>query len=61
MLLTCDPPADRQPRGCPVTFRVYGHVTEGTFDQARAAIDTVLFRLRRVESSGTVTELRPTQ
>jgi integrase len=45
----------------PVTFRVYGHVTEETFEQARQAIDKSLFRLRPVESSGTVTELRAAQ
>jgi integrase len=45
-------------KGLPVTFRVYGHVTGETFDQARAAIDQRLFRLRPVASAGTVTELR---
>jgi integrase len=45
-------------KALPVTFRVYGHVTEETFDQARAAVDRALFRLRPVEPSGTVTELR---
>ena len=44
-------------KALPVTFRVYGHVTEATFDQARQAVDAVLFRLRPVESGGTVTEL----
>ena len=42
----------------PVTFRGYGHVTEETFDQARQAVEALLFRLRPVESGGTVTELR---
>jgi hypothetical protein len=46
-------------KALPVTFRVYGHVTEETFEQARQAVDSTLFRLRPVESSGTVTELRP--
>lgn len=45
-------------KGLPVTFRVYGHVTEETFEQARKAIDKTLFRLRPVQSAGTVTELR---
>lgn len=49
-------------KALPVTFRVYGHVTEETFEQARQAIDRTLFRLRSVEpaekSSGTVTELK---
>jgi integrase len=48
-------------KGLPVTFRVYGHVTEETFEQARAAIDQRLFRLRPVPSTGTVTELRRAQ
>jgi integrase len=42
----------------PVTFRVYGHVTEETFEQARAAVDRALFKLRPVSAAGTVTELR---
>ncbi len=45
----------------PITFRVYGHVTDKTFDQARRAIDRALFRLRPVASEkpgGTVAELR---
>jgi integrase len=45
----------------PVTFRVYGHVTEETFEQARKAIDKSLFKLRPVESAGTVAELRAAQ
>jgi hypothetical protein len=45
-------------KGLPVTFRVYGHVTDETFSQARDAIDRTLFKLRPVASSGTVTELR---
>jgi len=48
-------------KGLPVTLGVYGHVTEETFEQAREAIDRTLFRLRPVESSGTVTELRVAQ
>jgi integrase len=42
----------------PITFRVYGHVTDETFDQARAAIDRALFRLRPVEPRGAVAEFR---
>lgn len=45
-------------KGLPVTLGVYGHVTEETFEQARQAVDRTLFRLRPVESAGTVTELR---
>lgn len=45
----------------PVTFRVYGHVTEETFERAREAVDKTLFRLRPIESAGTVTELRAAQ
>jgi len=45
-------------KALPVTFLVYGHVTEETFEQARQAVHSTLFRLRPVESSGTVTELR---
>jgi integrase len=45
-------------KALPVTFRVYGHVTEETFDQAREAIDRSLFRIRPVPSAGTVAELR---
>ena len=45
-------------KALPVTFRVYGHVTEETFDLAREAIDSTLFRLRPVRSGGTVTELK---
>jgi integrase len=48
-------------KGQPVTLGVYGNVTEETFEQARVAIDRVLFRLRPVRSSGTVTELRAAQ
>jgi integrase len=46
------------PKALPVTFRVYGHVTEETFEQARAAVDQRLFRIRPAQSPGTVTELR---
>lgn len=45
-------------KGAPVTLGVYGHVTEETFEQARRAVDKTLFRLRPVDSGGTVTELR---
>lgn len=45
----------------PVTFRVYGHVTDETFEQARAAVDRTLFKLRTASSPGTVTELRSAQ
>jgi integrase len=45
-------------KSLPVTFRVYGDVTEQTFEQGRQAIDSTLFRLRPVDSGGTVTELR---
>jgi integrase len=45
-------------KALPVTFRVYGHVTDETLEQARVAVDAALFRLRPVESGGTVTELR---
>jgi integrase len=48
----------REGKGVPLTLGVYGHVTEETFEQGRQAIDRTLFRLRPVESSGTVTELR---
>lgn len=48
-------------KSLPVTFAVYGHVTEETFEQARQAVDRTLFKLRPVESSGTVTELRTAQ
>jgi integrase len=50
-------------KGLPVTLSVYGHVTEDTFQQARDAIDSSLFRLRPVApaSGGTVTELRAAQ
>ena len=48
-------------KGLPVTFLVYGHVTEDTFEQARTAIDRALFKLRPVPSAGTVTELRAAQ
>jgi hypothetical protein len=47
-------------KSLPVTFRVYGHLTEETYEQARQAIDRTLFRVRPV-SSGTVTELRAAQ
>ena len=48
-------------KALPVTFRVYGSVTEETFDQARQAIDRSLYRLRPVTPAGTVAELRASQ
>lgn len=48
-------------KSLPVTFRIYGHVTEETFEQARQAVDSKLFRLRTVKPDGTVTELRSAQ
>lgn len=42
-------------KGKVVTVAIYGHVTEETYAQARAAVDRALFRLH---SAGTVTELR---
>ena len=48
-------------KALPVTFQVYGHVTEETFDLARDAIDRTLYKLHPVSSSGTVTELRSAQ
>lgn len=49
-------------KSLPITFRVYGHVTEESFEQARVAIDRAVFRLRPVASAdpgGAVAELRP--
>jgi integrase len=46
-------------KGQPITLRVYGHVTENAFEQARLAVDSWLFYPRPADSSGTVTELRP--
>lgn len=46
-------------KSAPITVRVYGHVTEETFEQTRNVIDRTLFRLRAVQdqrSSGTGTE-----
>jgi hypothetical protein len=48
-------------KSLPVTFRVYGHVTEDTFHLARDAIDWTLLRIRPVKSGGTVAELRTAQ
>lgn len=48
-------------KGMPLAVGVYGHVTEETFQRARDAVDRTLFRLRPVESGGTVTELRSAQ
>ena len=45
-------------QGLPVTFRVYGHVTEETFEQARVAVDRALFKIRPATPVGTVAELR---
>lgn len=41
-----------------ITLSVYSHVTEETFNRARDAVDRTMFKLRPVESDGTVTELR---
>jgi integrase len=49
------------PKALPVTFRIYGHVTEETFEQARAAVDQRLFKIRPARSPGTVTELKVAQ
>ena len=48
-------------KGKVITIAVYSHVTEDTFETARQAVDSRLFRLRPVESSGTVTEFRSAQ
>jgi integrase len=48
-------------KGKVVTVASYGHVTAETFERARLAVDATLFRLRKIESSGTVTELRAAQ
>lgn len=45
-------------RGKVVTVATYGQVTEEAFERARQAVDQTLFRLRPVESSGTVAEFR---
>lgn len=45
-------------RQLPVTFRVYGHVTDKTYDQARRAIDKTLFRLRPVAAGTEPVPLR---
>jgi integrase len=45
-------------KGKVITIAVYSHVTEETFESARQAVDSRLFRLRPVAPSGTVTELR---
>jgi integrase len=44
-------------KGKVITIGVYGHVTEATFERARVAVDGTLFKLRPIESDGTVTEL----
>jgi hypothetical protein len=46
-------------KGKVITVGVYGHVTDETFERARQAVDQRLFRLRPVQASGTVAELRP--
>ncbi|MFA1551645.1 tyrosine-type recombinase/integrase [Actinomadura chokoriensis] len=49
----------RNKRHIPISVRVYGHVTEETFEAARNAIDRSLFRLRPVQdhqADGTETE-----
>lgn len=51
----------RKSKKIPITVSVYSHVTEETFERARQAVDRTLFRLRPVESAGTVTELRSAQ
>lgn len=48
-------------KGKVVTVAAYGHVTDETFERARQAVDATLFRLRKIESPGTVTELRAAQ
>lgn len=45
-------------KSVPLAAGVYGHVTEATYEAARQAVDSSLFRLRPVTSDGTVTELR---
>jgi integrase len=45
-------------KGQPITIGVYSHVTAETLERARQAIDAALFKLRPVESNGTLTELR---
>jgi integrase len=45
-------------KGQSITIGVYGHVTEETFEKARQAVDSRLFRLRPVASAGTLTEFR---
>lgn len=45
-------------KGKVITVGVYGHVTDETFERARQAVDQRLFRLRPVQASGTVAELR---
>lgn len=44
-----------------ITLGVYAHVTEETFERGRQAVDANMFKLRPVESGGTVTELRAAQ
>ncbi|MGO9298409.1 MAG: tyrosine-type recombinase/integrase [Streptosporangiaceae bacterium] len=45
-------------KSAPLAVGVYGHRTPESDEAARKAIDRTLFRLRPVESSGTVAELR---
>jgi len=45
-------------KSVPLAAGVYGHVTEATFEAARQAVDSTLFKLRPVTSDGAVTELR---
>jgi integrase len=45
-------------KGRVITVAVYAHVTEETFEHARQAVDQSLFRLRPVDSGGTVAELK---
>ena len=45
-------------KSVPLAAGVYGHVTDATFEAARQAVDSALFRPRSVTSDGTVTKLR---
>lgn len=48
-------------KGKVVTIASYGHVTEESFESARNAVDRTLFKLRKIEPTGTVTEIRAAQ
>lgn len=41
-----------------MTIGVYGNVSPETFEQDRRAVDQRLYRLRKIEPAGTVTEFR---